>query len=73
MVKQCIAGSIPDSLFNQFKGKTTVKDIWDALAKIFEDHSMMVAIDFRLKMQAKHCRDGDDIQAHFKKMQSMKE
>lgn len=60
-VKQCIAGSIPDSLFNCIKGKTTAKEVWDALVLIFEDRSTMVAIDYRLKLQAVKCTDNEDV------------
>lgn len=45
-IKQCIASTVPDSVFNRIKTKKTAKGIWDALASIFQERSLMVAIDF---------------------------
>ena len=44
-VKQCIASSVPDLVFNWVKMKVTAKDVWDAIAQIFEGRSLMVAIN----------------------------
>ncbi|KAF8150855.1 hypothetical protein B0H34DRAFT_625771, partial [Crassisporium funariophilum] len=44
-VKQSIASSVPDSIFNRIKTKKTAKDVWDAITEIFESCSTMVAID----------------------------
>ena len=44
-IKQCIVSMVPDSVFNQIKTKKTAKGIWDALASIFQERSLMVAID----------------------------
>lgn len=72
-VKQCIASSVPDSIFNRIKTKKTAKDVWDAVSQIFEDRSTMVAIDLRLKLQSVKCGDTEDVRAHFDKLADMKE
>lgn len=72
-VKQCIASTIPDSVFNRIKSKNTAKAVWDALAEIFETRSTMVAIDLRLKLQNVKCGDGQDVRAHFDKLADMRE
>jgi hypothetical protein len=51
IVKQSIASSVPDSVFNRVKMKNTAKDVWDAVAQIFEGCSLMVAINLRQKLQ----------------------
>ena len=70
-VKQCIASSVPDSVFNRVKMKTTAKDVWDAIAQIFEGHSLMVVINLRQKMQNVSCGASDDVCTHFDKLADM--
>ncbi|PPQ88056.1 hypothetical protein CVT25_013688 [Psilocybe cyanescens] len=72
-VKQCIASTVPDSIFNRIKSKKTAKDIWDTIADIFETCSTMVAIDLRLKLQNVKCGDAEDVHTHFDKLADMKE
>ena len=72
-VKQCIASSVPDLVFNQVKMKATAKDIWDAVVQIFEGHSLMVAINLRQKMQNVSCGASDNICTHFNKLADMNE
>ncbi|KAF9460476.1 hypothetical protein BDZ94DRAFT_1148665, partial [Collybia nuda] len=45
IVKQQIAGTIPDSLFMKICGQATAHLIWKALAGNFEKKSRMVSID----------------------------
>jgi hypothetical protein len=72
-VKQCIASSVPDSVFNRVKMKSTAKDVWDAVAQIFEGRSLMVAINLRQKMQNVSCGASDDVRTHFDKLADMNE
>ena len=72
-VKQCIASSVPDSVFNQVKMKSTAKDVWDAIAQIFKGRSLMVAINLRQKMQNVSCGAGNDVHTHFDKLADMNE
>jgi len=67
-VKQCIVSSVPDSVFNWVKMKDTAKDVWDAIAQIFEGRSLMVAINLRQKMQNVSCEASDDVRTHFDKL-----
>ena len=70
-MKQCIASSVPDSVFNQVKMKSTAKDIWDTIAQIFEGHSLMVVINLRQKMQNVSCGASDNVCTHFDKLVDM--
>jgi hypothetical protein len=47
IVKQQIAGTIPDSLFMKVHGHGNAKGIWDALSKDFQNKSLMVSVDLR--------------------------
>src|ERR1700678_195681 len=72
-VKQCIASTVPDSIFNRIKAKKSAKDVWDAVTEIFEDRSTMVAIDLRLKLQSIKCGENEDVRTHFSKLAEMNE
>ena len=54
-IKQCIASTVPDSIFNRVKSKKTAKEVWDAVGEIFEGRSLMVAIDLQQEMQNLRC------------------
>ncbi|KAF8055422.1 hypothetical protein FPV67DRAFT_1363413, partial [Lyophyllum atratum] len=45
VVKQQIAGTIPDSLFMKIRGFGTAQEIWEALAGDFQNKSRMVSVD----------------------------
>jgi hypothetical protein len=45
VVKQQIAGTIPDSLFMKVRGKDTAREIWDGLGNDFQKKSRMVSVD----------------------------
>jgi hypothetical protein len=45
VVKQQIAGTIPDSLFMKVRGKGTAQEIWDGLGDDFQKKSWMVSVD----------------------------
>ena len=47
VVKQQIAGTIPDSLFMKIRGKGTAREIWDGLGDDFQKKSQMVSVDLR--------------------------
>ena len=46
-VKQAIAASVPDSIFNRIKGSTRAKDVWDTLKALFEGRTQMIIVDLR--------------------------
>jgi len=72
-VKQCIASSVPDLVFNWVKMKTTAKDVWDTVVQIFKGRSLMVVINLRQKMQDVSCGASDDVHTHFDKLADMNE
>ena len=72
-VKQAIAASVPDSLFNRIKGKTRAKDVWDVLKELFEGRSQMIVVDLRRKLQAMKCGEDEDVRAHFDKVADIRE
>ena len=47
VVKQQIAGTIPDSLFMKIRAKGTAREIWDGLGDDFQKKSRMVSVDLR--------------------------
>ena len=72
-VKQAIAASVPDSIFNRVKTKTRAKDVWDALKDLFEGRSQMVVVDLHRKLQALKCGEDEDVCAHFDKIADIRE
>ena len=58
MVKQLIAISVPNTIFNRIKTGTTAKDVWDALRRLYEGHTMLIMIDLRRWLQTMPC--GED-------------
>jgi hypothetical protein len=72
-VKQSIATSVPDSIFNRVKNKTRAKDVWDALKDLFEGRSQMIVVDLRRKLQALKCGEDEDVRAHFDQIADIRE
>ena len=71
--KQCIASTIPDSVFNRVKGKRLAKDVWAAVVEIFEGKSYMLVVDLKKKMQNVKCGDNNNVRTHFDKIADMYE
>ncbi len=61
VVKQQIAGTIPDSLFMKIRGKGSAREIWEALAGDFEKKSRMVSVDLRRRLQDERCSEKGDV------------
>ncbi|KAJ7261624.1 hypothetical protein C8J57DRAFT_1071940 [Mycena rebaudengoi] len=55
IVKQQIAGTIPDSLFMKVRNKTTASEIWQELSNEFQKKFRMVSVDLRPRLQEEHC------------------
>ena len=72
-VKQAIATSVPDSIFNRVKNKTRAKDVWDALKVLFEGRLQMIVVDLRRKLQALKCGEDEDVRVHFDKIADIRE
>ena len=73
VVKQQIAGTIPDSLFMKIRGKGTAREIWDGLGDDFQKKSRMVSVDLRRRLQQEKCVEKGDVRAHFSKLRTMRE
>ncbi|KIM64093.1 hypothetical protein SCLCIDRAFT_49296, partial [Scleroderma citrinum Foug A] len=50
-VKQIIAASTPDTLHLKYHTLNSAHSLWEALASEFEQHSAVVAIELRRKLQ----------------------
>jgi gag-polypeptide of LTR copia-type len=73
VVKQQIAGTIPDSLFMKVRGKGTAQEIWDGLGDDFQKKSRMVSVDLRRRLQQEKCVEKGDICTHFLNLRTMRE
>ena len=66
VVKQLIATSIPDTVFNEIKGTpaSTAKDVWDALKRLYEGCTTLILMDLGRRLQTTHCIEEDSVRAH---------
>ena len=72
-VKQAIAASVPDSIFNQIKGSTHAMDVWDALKALFEGRTQMIVVDLRRQIQSMKCGEDDNVRTHFDNIANLRE
>ncbi|KIM53902.1 hypothetical protein SCLCIDRAFT_137981, partial [Scleroderma citrinum Foug A] len=72
-VKQVIAASLLESLFLRVQKEEIAKGVWDALTNLFQNHSHIVAIDLRRKLQDTRCTKKGNLCAHFDKLHSLRE
>ena len=70
-VKQYIASTVPDPIFNRIKTQGTANGVWTSLCLIFQGRSTMVAIDLRRRMQDTKCSENEDVRTHFEKIAEM--
>ncbi|PSR87021.1 hypothetical protein PHLCEN_2v5279 [Hermanssonia centrifuga] len=73
IMKQLIAGTIPDSLFIKLRHQTNARNMWLALGSEFQNKSRMVSVDLRRRLQDVRCGEKDDLQTHFLKLRTMRE
>ncbi|KIJ04607.1 hypothetical protein PAXINDRAFT_40262, partial [Paxillus involutus ATCC 200175] len=73
VVKQQIAGTIPDTLFLQVKSLATANSIFTYLAKLFEQRSRIVSVEILRKMQALRCNEKGNVREHFDKLRTLRE
>jgi hypothetical protein len=64
VIKQAIAGTIPDSLFMMVRREEMGKKMWDSVIEEFEKRSQMVMVDLCRKLQEEGCSEKGDVQAH---------
>ena len=67
-VKQLIAMSIPDSVFNNIKTGTSAKDVWDVLKKLYEGYTTLIPVDLGRQLQTTRCAEEDSIHEHFEQL-----
>ena len=70
-VKQLIATSIPDSVFNSIKTGTSAKDVWDVLKKLYEGRTMLILVDLGRWLQMTWCAEEDSIWEHFEGLKDL--
>jgi len=58
-------------VFHKIKNTTNVKEVWDKLKKEFEGKSRSMLVDLGRKFQTMHCREDDDVHAHFSKLANL--
>ena len=72
-VKQLIATSIPDSVFNGIKTGTSAKDVWDALKKLYKGCTTLILVDLGRQLQTTHCAEEDRVCEHFEWLADLRE
>ena len=65
MVENLITTSIPNSVFNNIKGKKNLKEMWDTLKSTFKGCSHNLLMAMWKKLQNMHCGEEDDVRIHF--------
>jgi hypothetical protein len=73
IVKQLIASSVPDSVFNSIKTGTSTKAVWDALKVLFKGRTTLILVDLGRQLQTTHCAEEDSIRDHFEKLADLRE
>lgn len=73
IVKQQIAGMIPNTLFMQIKGLATAKEIFTHLSNMFEQCSRIVSVELLRKLQEQRCGEKANVCEHFDKMHMIRE
>jgi hypothetical protein len=71
IVKQLIASTVPNTIFNCIKGGTHLKDMWDALKNLYEDHTHMMVVDLARKVRSKKCGETESVCTHFEQLADM--
>ena len=72
-VKQLIATSIPDSVFNGIKIGASAKDVWDALKKLYKGRTTLILVDLGRQLQTTHCAEEDRVREHFEWLADLRE
>ena len=73
VVKQLIAASVPDSVFNSIKSGRTAKDVWDALKRLFEGRTSLITVDLSRRLSSTHCGEDESVCEHFDKLAGIRE
>jgi hypothetical protein len=73
IIRQGIAGTVPDSVYMETRKKGTAGEMWQAVISRYETRSRMVMVDMRRKLQDERCAEGSDVRAHLSLLQTMRE
>jgi hypothetical protein len=71
VVRQYIATSIPDNVFEVVQKGTSAKDIWHNLEARFEIKSRRIRAKVQRKLYNQKCRNNDDVRAHLARLFSL--
>ena len=72
-IKQVLCTTLPDTAFNWIKGSTTIKDAWDTLKRVYEEHSKALMADLMWRFQNKCCEEAESVRVHFKSLAELQE
>ncbi|THH04537.1 hypothetical protein EW146_g10150, partial [Bondarzewia mesenterica] len=72
-IKQQIYSTIPDSILNRIKDKTTTKGLWTVLCDLAEKQGKMVEIDVHCRLHDSRCQEGGNIRAHLDMLISLQD
>jgi hypothetical protein len=72
-VKQVIAATIPQAVFNQIKGGTRTKDVWEALKKMYEERSRTTRVELVRRFRNKKCGEKESVRTHFQELSALRE
>ena len=73
VVKQLIAVSVPDSVFNSIKSGRTAKDVWDASKSLFEGRTSLITVDLSRRLSSMRCSEDESVREHFDKLTGIRE
>ena len=72
-VKQVIAASVLNSIFNQIKGSMRTMDVWDTLKALFEGRMQTIVVDLHRQIQSMKCREDNNVRTHFNNITNLHE
>jgi transposase InsO family protein len=71
--KHLIASTIPDSVFNQIKGGTRTKEVWETLKRIYEERTRTTRVNLLKRFRNTQCGENVDVCTHFEELADMRE
>ena len=67
-----LEGTIPNDLFHIIDNTTNVKQVWDALKKVYEGKSRSVMVDLGRKFATTRCGEDDNVRTHFSNLANIR-
>jgi hypothetical protein len=65
LIRTALGNSMPDKAFNQIKDTESVKEAWDILRSVYEDHMAALVSDCMKAFRNTKCLEGGNIRTHF--------